>query len=246
MSAGQQFSGQPLLWLDKAATLAVLITCGAILWSLVDSGPRACPFVVPGDDRASISPVTGVPSEPVSILDAATLGSSSALVALIGYSDFECPHCQTFARNGLGELVRDFVDPGRVLFVFRHLPLDGVRLKGRRASIAAECARRQGAFWAFHDWLFAVGAPLDDEPLQAHARAIQLDMAAFEACVDAGAAWANAELAAARRLAVRATPSFFIGRLNGHLVVISKRVVGASVGPIRAALTEVLNETTPR
>lgn len=246
MSLQQPCSGQRLVWLDKATTLAVLVTCGAVLWSLNGGGPNARPFVVPGDDPAPDRPVTEVLTEPVSILDAATLGRRSAAVALIGYSDFECPYCRAFAKDGLRELVRDYVDPGRVLFVFRHLPIEGVRGKARPASIAAECARRQGAFWAFHDRLFAVGASLDDEALVAHAGSIQLDLSAFGVCVGAGSAWADSELADARRLAVRATPTFFVGRLNGDLVAISKRLVGASLRPIRMALDEALNEAAPR
>jgi protein-disulfide isomerase len=92
---------------------------------------------------------------------------------VILYGDLACPRC-ALAHDRLG--ARDDL---RV--AFRHFAL---RVKHERAvplALAAEAAARQGAFWAFHDAVYADPGRLDDPHLWARCQALGLDLECFEA-----------------------------------------------------------------
>jgi len=65
-------------------------------------------------------------------------------------------------------------------YVFRHLPLRQRHPHAVHASVAAEAAAEQGAFWEMHEQLFAHQEHLEDEDLHTYAAAIGLDLDQFE------------------------------------------------------------------
>jgi len=92
--------------------------------------------------------------------------------AVIVYGDYECPFCAALeARLGALEL--------RV--TFRHFPVRASHPRAQPAALAAEAAALQGAFWPFHDALFADQGRLEDPHLWAHAERLGLDIDRFEA-----------------------------------------------------------------
>ncbi len=88
------------------------------------------------------------------------------------YADFTCSECALAA-------VRLQAAPLRTCF--RHLPLRARHPRAVPAAIAAEAAARQGAFWAFHDALFADQGRLDDPHLWGRCETLGLDLERFEA-----------------------------------------------------------------
>lgn len=99
--------------------------------------------------RSSNSNVTGVPA-PVSESDWIK-GNKDAKVAIIEYSDFQCPACgkvYPMAKRA----VDDFSD--KIKFVYRHFPLIQVHQNAELAAQAAEAAGLQGKFWEMHNMLF--------------------------------------------------------------------------------------------
>jgi protein-disulfide isomerase len=108
--------------------------------------------------------------------DAHTRGPATALVTIVVWSDFQCPHCAkvdpTFDRIEL-EYGAD------VRFAFKHCPLSG-HPRAKPAAIAAEAAALQGKFWEMHDELFADTKGLTDETFTAAAKKLGLDMGRFE------------------------------------------------------------------
>lgn len=92
-----------------------------------------------------------------------------------------------------------------------------------RAAEASECAADQGAFWEYHDLLFANqngenrGA-FNDENLKALAAELDLDSEEFNQCLDSGkyTEIVNTATGAAQSIGVRSTPAFII---NGQPVV---------------------------
>ena len=79
-----------------------------------------------------------------------------------------------------------------------------------KAAEAAHCADEQGKFWEMHSRLFEKQRAL--EPWSAHAAALGLDVAAFDACLEGGL-WAAAvrrDLAEAARVGAEGTPSFLL------------------------------------
>jgi protein-disulfide isomerase len=90
---------------------------------------------------------------------------------VIMYADFSCPRCAVAAL----ELQ---ADGSRV--VFRHFALKARHPRAVALAHAAEAAAAQGAFWAFHDALFADQGRLDDPHLWARCERLGLDVARFD------------------------------------------------------------------
>lgn len=81
-------------------------------------------------------------------------GNKNAKIALIEYSDFECPFCQRFHPTML-RVLNDYADD--VTWVYRHFPLDSLHPKARPFALASECAYTQkgdDAFWDMADIFF--------------------------------------------------------------------------------------------
>jgi len=144
------------------------------------------------------------------------LGPLDAPAQLVEYGDYQCPFCAD-ALPGVKRILSRYGD--RVLFVFRHFPLVSQHPRAWRAALTAECAGVQGRFWPMHDHLLGHQHDLSDEDLATHARALGLDMAAYERDLR------DAELAAhiredalgGLRSGVLGTPTFFVNgrRLEG-------------------------------
>lgn len=115
-------------------------------------------------------------------------GNPAAPVALIEYSDFECPFCKRFHET-VGKVVAE--SQGQVKWVYRHFPLDQLHpVKARQAAVASECATELGgdkAFWEFTDRYYDRTASNNrtdtDKLLPQIAREIGLDETRFAACV---------------------------------------------------------------
>ena len=138
---------------------------------------------------------------------------------------FLCPFCARYFRETWPRLQAEFVDTGRVRYVFKDFPLTNIHAQAFRAHETARCAGEQGAYWTMHDRLFAgqtewAGRPdhIAASTFKQYAVELGLDTAAFDTCLDSGR-WANAvntDLAEGMRLGVRGTPTFFI---NGYPLV---------------------------
>lgn len=185
--------------LDVAATIAVLITCGYVVLERL-----------PGDRGQRSQPV---PKSPISVLGAPTEGQASAPVVLMVYSDFECPYCAAFAQNTLPEFRKEYVQTGRVLLAFRHLPLLSIHPEAESAATAAACAAEQSEFWPFHDSLFARGSTPLKTAIDSAAKALHLNAEIYQQCLLAsGQATVVRDLKTAKDLGFRVTPTLVVGR----------------------------------
>jgi protein-disulfide isomerase len=140
-------------------------------------------------------------------------GPADAPVTIVEFADFRCPHCRSMLP--VLERVRAAY-PDEVRLVFAHLPV--VSEESGRAAVAAVAAGNQGAFWEMHDFLFQLqGQPLDEELLREKARQLGLDPDRFSRDLRSPQTLAvvDADVAAANRLGLRATPTFFV---NGELL----------------------------
>jgi protein-disulfide isomerase len=89
----------------------------------------------------------------------------------IFYGDFACPRCAVAAI----ELARD---GARV--AYRHFALRAKHERAVPLALAAEAAARQGAFWAFHDALYADQGHIDDPHLWARCEQLGIDVDRFQ------------------------------------------------------------------
>ena len=177
---------------------------------------------------AAPPPGLALPAKPISIDGAASRGNASAKLTLVEFSDFQCPFCGRYSRETFDKIVTEYVDTGKVRYVFRNLPIESLHPRAFKSAEAAECARRQGKFWEMHSRLFKNQQALTDLDLAAHAQALGLDTSAYGACVK-GAATARIrqDLADGAALAITGTPAFFIGVAADNKVKVLRRLTGA-------------------
>jgi protein-disulfide isomerase len=154
-------------------------------------------------------------TRPVSELDH-RLGPPDAPVQLVEYGDYQCPYCVQAAPS-VKQILSTY--EGRLLFVFRHFPLVSQHPHAWRAALAAEAAGAQNRFWAMHDHLLAHEHDLSDEELRGHARALGLDMTAYERDIQdpALAERVRSDALSGLHSGVLGTPTFFVNgrRLEG-------------------------------
>jgi protein-disulfide isomerase len=119
------------------------------------------------------------------------------------------------------ELIKNYVDTGKVRFVSREFPLTSIHPNAQKAAEAAVCAGKQGKYWEMHDKLFAGQAEWTVEGtdpsgfFKTYAKDLGLDTAAFDECLDSGQAAIDVQgdLMAGEAAGVSATPYFFINDL---------------------------------
>lgn len=97
--------------------------------------------------------------------------------------------------------------------MFFDYPLESIHPYAFKAAEAVQCAGDQGKLWGMHDRLFANQNALTLPQLKAHAAAIGLDSAKFNACLESGehAPGIRSDMAVGTRMGISATPSFGIG-----------------------------------
>jgi protein-disulfide isomerase len=156
----------------------------------------------------------GSPSAPKTIDGRGpSLGRATAPVTIVEFSDFECPFCGQFFRETLPLLVADYVNSGRVRFVYHDFPIASLHPGAVKAAEAARCAGDQSHFWEYHDALFQNQSSLEEAELAQRAATLKLDTIAFGRCLTSGQ-HANAikrSIAEGDRAGVDGTPFFFIG-----------------------------------
>lgn len=146
------------------------------------------------------------------------LGDPEAPVTVIEYASFTCPHCASFHDEGFEQLKADYVDTGKVRYVYREVYFDR---PGIWAGLVARCGGEERYFgivdllyekqdeWARGD------EPADiAENLRRIGRSAGLGDADLESCLQDGDK-AQAMLADFQRNAeadgIESTPSFVIG-----------------------------------
>jgi protein-disulfide isomerase len=136
-------------------------------------------------------------------------GAKDAKVAIVEFSDFQCPFCQN-ATVTLKQLLDKY--PGKVKWVFRDFPIPSLHPAAPKAHEAARCAAEQGKFWEYHDLLFEKSPHQTPEDLKQYAKALGLDAASFGQCLDSGKhqAEVSRDVQDGANLGVAETPTFFI------------------------------------
>jgi protein-disulfide isomerase len=172
-------------------------------------------------------------------------GKKDAKLTLIQFSDYECSFCGQLARETIPQVVRDYVETGKLKFVFGDLAL-GVHSQAIKAAEASYCAAEQGRYWEMHDVLFSRQGGLELSKLIASANEIGLDLAKFQQCLNINryAAQVEQSSAEAKQLGFDSTPVQAIGLTegNGSSMKVMKVITGAVTYPVtQAAIESLLN-----
>lgn len=149
----------------------------------------------------------------IDITGSPILGNPDAPVALVEFSDFECPYCSK-VKPLLDQLLEKNKDTLKV--VFKHMPLIRIHKQAIPAAKAAIAAQKQGKFWEMHDALFAA-KKLTPEAIDKAAADIGLNIDQFNTDRNSPATQQqlNKDMADAKKADVTGTPTLFI---NGKLV----------------------------
>jgi len=162
--------------------------------------------------------VFGVPTLTASLVSADDdpfIGNPNAPVTMIMFSQYGCQFSRSFWQNTFPLLKQNYIDTGKVKFVYRDLPpADPPQLT--LPSIAAECADEQGAFWQYNQKLIST-VNIDKESLKTYAAELGLNIAQFNQCLDSQKSLAEVskDVQDALSYGVTGTPTFFI---NGQKV----------------------------
>lgn len=216
-------------FLEVVALILTIAVCGAMLYVIfggvspkaTDSGPARVANVQ--------KPAEPVPLDPAPLEGAQIEGSRTAKIAVIEYSDFQCPYCGRFAKDTFPQVEKDYVQSGKVLFAFRQFPLEAIHPYALGAAEAAECAGDQGQFWKMHTLTFADQQHLDGAALRDHAQSVGLNISLFDKCLKSYAAdRVRADEEAGKHMLVAGTPTFFFGMVEPDgKVKVKKRLSGA-------------------
>ncbi|MGH9977923.1 MAG: DsbA family protein, partial [Nitrososphaeraceae archaeon] len=116
------------------------------------------------------------------------LGNLSAPIAIVDFSDFQCHLCARYVKNTEPLINETYIQTGKVVLVFKHLPNRGFDSMG--AHLAAQCANEQGKFWQFYKLLYENQKGIDSgwvnkDNLKRFASQISgLNMEQFASCFD--------------------------------------------------------------
>lgn len=153
--------------------------------------------------RTPIVDVTGAPA----------LGADEAVVTLIEFSDYECPYCVRYFQETFPQIQADYVQTGKIRYIFKDFPVDQLHPEAIRAHEAAHCAGEQNRFWELHGRLFSKAGTHTAELLEQRASEAGLNLADYRACIESRrhAELIKESVAQAVELGATGTPAFFIG-----------------------------------
>ena len=145
------------------------------------------------------------------------LGDPNAPITMIEYASYTCPHCGSFHQNTYPQLKADYIDTGKVKFIFREVYFDRF---GLWASMVARCGGQDRFFGITDlmfktqgDWTRAGDASVIVEELRKIGRLAGLNNETLESCLQnedqakALVAWYQENAA---RDDINSTPSFII------------------------------------
>lgn len=119
------------------------------------------------------------------------LGNPDAKVTLVEYASYTCPHCANFHSNVFKDLKRDYIDTGKIRFIYREVFFDRY---GVWAAMIARCGGETRYFGISdmlytqqREWAGAGGAMDVVEALRKIGRTAGLTNEQMDACMNDGA-----------------------------------------------------------
>ncbi len=142
-------------------------------------------------------------------------GDPKAKVIVIEYASLTCPHCAHFATEEYPKLKKEYIDTGKIKFVFRDFPLDGL---GMGAALLARCVPNDRGKvmieMMYQNQLEWVRAEKPLDVLRGYAQLAGLNQAGVEACLKNEGILKEIQSVQEKAVSlykVQATPTFFVG-----------------------------------
>ena len=109
-------------------------------------------------------------------------GGSNSGVVMIDITDYQCPYCGRYARETYPEIIKQYVDNDKILYLVLDQPLS-IHKMAAKAAEASHCANEQGKYWEMHDIMMSKQGSLNN--LSLLASSLNIDMGRFEECLNA-------------------------------------------------------------
>ncbi len=187
----------------------------------------AAPQALPSEDTGP---------QKVSVDDDPVMGDKNAKLTMIDFSDYECPFCKRYFDDTFAQIKKEYIDTGKLKYVYRDLPLSFHDPMATLEAVAANCARKQGddaSYFKYHDEIFkrtkSNGNGLSKDNLNTIAADLGLDTTSFTTCVndEKNKEEVQKDLADATKVGASGTPTFFIGKSTADGVITGTKIVGA-------------------
>jgi protein-disulfide isomerase len=170
--------------------------------------------------------------------DTPYLGSKSkSKIAIIEFSDFECPFCKRFHEGARPDIIKQYVDTEKAILAWKDYPLDFHNPLATQQAVAAQCVYEQQGnkpYFEYIDLIFANtrsgGDGMQESKLNEIAKEIKdLDIAKFDTCLKEQQTVdkVKASMEFANQNGVNGTPGFLIGKLEDGKIVNGIRIAGA-------------------
>lgn len=126
-------------WIFALVAVSVVLG-GGIAWSVLPAQEKAEPVATqPAPEEKITQPLV-----PANLPDALKIkptdvvwGNPDAPVQIVEYASLTCPHCATLHTQVLPQIKENFVETGKVKFVYRHLPWDNLAMAAAKISSCA-------------------------------------------------------------------------------------------------------------
>jgi len=167
------------------------------------------------------------------------MGSEDAPVTVIEYASFTCPHCATFHKNVFPSLRKDYIDTGKVRFIYREVYFDG---PGLWAALLARCPGGEKKYFAIsnllyskqREWTMGDGGVAIAQNLYKIGRIAGLEETEMEACLQ------NKEVATAMVARFQETSKTDNVSSTPSLIVNGKNVGNKSFTELAALIEEAI------
>jgi protein-disulfide isomerase len=125
-----------------------------LLVALATTG-GSCADVPPAAPAAPAAAADTAQGQDRDLIAARSKGKVDAPITVVEMSDFQCPYCRQFTLETFPAIEREFVQTGKVRWLFVNFPLSEIHPNAVAAAELAMCSAKQGKFWPMHDLLFA-------------------------------------------------------------------------------------------
>jgi len=180
--------------------------------------------------------------EQLAFADGHQVGEKTAKVAILEFTDLQCPFCAKFNQEIWPELKKNYVDTGKVLFVGREFPLFQSHPQAPFAALTLRCAATQNVYAQMKEYLFANQGTLKQTEIDAELTRLKADVAKHTECMKNKALQEGVRESTlyAGKLGLSSTPTFFIGFNAGNGVTDYQELVGAKSYAEFAAVLDAL------
>lgn len=240
---------KPLMLVTYAIMFAGILIAGSIVATVLVPAPFLQKSTIAGN---TLDGKSGVPAQiknqgdntggdkdaTIAIGDDPVLGNKNqAKVAIVEFSDYECPFCKKFHAEARKEIVKQYVDTGKAVLVFKDFPLSFHEPAASKESAAANCVKKlsgDDAYFTFSESLYkntgTNGRGMSDDTMRILAQNAGVSLDAYTTCVkesDFKDEIAK-DVAEGEAFGISGTPAFVIGTLSPDgSIQNTEKIVGA-------------------